>query len=336
MAPWVAVAARQKVLVVSASHAGTSHETADAVVELRGVRRRFGEVTALDGVSLSVGRGEVVGLLGHNGAGKTTTVRLLTGILAADGGEVRVHGLDPLVDGPEVRRTTGVVSAVPAVDDRLTAWQNLRFAGQVFGVDRTRVTERASELLEGFGLLDRAEEQVGGYSSGMRQRLGLARALLADPPLLVLDEPTAALDPVASRDVRELLGRLARDEARSVLLCSHNLVEVQRLCDRVVVLEHGRVIADGTPAALAGELGIGRLRFEIDPDDRAAAERLLLTAGLPCHPDGGGLVVTRRAGLDVPSLIADLVSADVRIHAVVPEEASLEDVYFALHDKERL
>lgn len=300
------------------------------------MRRVFGEVVALDGVSLSVGRGEVVGLLGHNGAGKTTTVRLLTGILAADGGTVRVHGLDPLVEGPVVRRTTGVVSAVPAVDDRLTAWQNLRFAGQVYGVDRAGVTERAGGLLERFGLADRADERVGGFSSGMRQRLALARALLADPPLLVLDEPTAALDPVASRDVRDLLGRLARDEARSVLLCSHNLVEVQRLCDRVVVLEHGRVIADGAPAALAGELGIGRLRFEIDPEHRARAEQRLAAAGLPCQPDGGGLVVTRQAGMDVPSLIADLVAADVRIHAVVPEDASLEDVYFALHDKERL
>ncbi len=312
---------------------GTAGDTADAVVELRGVRRRFGEVRALDEVSLSVGRGEVVGLLGHNGAGKTTTVRLLTGILAADGGEVRVHGLDPLVDGAQVRRTTGVVSAVPAVDDRLTARQNLRFVGEVFGVDRTRATQRAGELLDRFGLSERADERVGGFSSGMRQRLALARALLADPPLLVLDEPTAALDPVASRDVRDLLGRLAREESRSVLLCSHNLVEVQRLCDRVVVLEHGRVIADGTPATLAGELGIGRVRFEIDPDDRPRAERQLTTTGVSFQPDGAGLVVTRRPGLDVPAVIADLVGAQVRIHAVVPEGASLEDVYFALHEE---
>jgi ABC-2 type transport system ATP-binding protein len=320
---------------VPADHTDGPGVAASPMVELRGVRRRFGEVRALDGVSLSVGRGEVVGLLGHNGAGKTTTVRLLTGILAADAGDVRVHGLDPLADGPVVRRTTGVVSAVPAVDDRLTAWQNLRFAGEVFGVDRTHVTERAGGLLEQLGLLDRADERVGGYSSGMRQRLALARALLADPPLLLLDEPTAALDPVASRDVRDLLGRLVREEDRSVLLCSHNLVEVQRLCDRVVVLEHGRVIADGTPAGLAGELGIGRLRFEIDLHHRARAERRLEAVGLTSHPDAGGLVITRRPGLDVPSLIADLVHADVRIHAVVPEDASLEDVYFALHDKDQ-
>ncbi len=304
-------------------------------IDLRGVRRSFGEVRAIDGVSLSVAPGEVVGVLGHNGAGKTTTVRLLTGILAADDGQVRVHGLDPLTDGPAVRRATGVVSATPAVDDRLTAWQNLRFVAEVFGVDRAVASERSADLLERFGLRERADERVAGYSTGMRQRLALARALLPDPPLLVLDEPTAALDPVASRDVRDLLAHLARQEARSVLLCSHNLVEVQRLCDRVVVLEHGQVIADGTPASLAAELGIGRVRLEIEPDDRARAEGQLAARGLTCHPDGRGLVVAATPDLDVPSLIADLVGAHVRIHAVVPEDASLEDVYFALHEKER-
>ncbi len=307
--------------------------SAAGTIELRGVTRTFGEVRALDGVTLTVAPGEVVGLLGHNGAGKTTTVRLLTGILAADDGQVRVHGLDPLTDGTTVRRATGVVSATPAVDDRLTAWQNLRFVGEVFGVDRSVAAERASGLLERFGLQDRADERVAGYSTGMRQRLALARALLPDPPLLVLDEPTAALDPVASRDVRDLLAHLAREEARSVLLCSHNLVEAQRLCDRVVVLEHGRVIADGTPAGLAAELGIGRLRFDVDPADRDRAERQLAASGLSCQPDGSGLIVTKVAGMDVPKVIADLVRAEVRIHAVVPEEASLEDVYFALHDR---
>lgn len=302
-------------------------------ISLHGVSRAFGDVCALDDVTFSVNQGEVVGLLGHNGAGKTTTVRLLMGILAPDDGQIMVHGLDPLADGPTVRRRTGVVSAIPAVDDRLTAWQNLQFVADVFGVDRTAAAERASVLLDRFGLLDRANERVGGYSSGMRQRLALARALLHEPSLLVLDEPTAALDPIASRGVRDLLAHLAREEDRSVLLCSHNLVEVQRLCDRVVVLEHGRVIAAGTPASLADELGIGRVRFDIELDDRGRAERLLAAVGRPYTRDGNSLVVARTAGLDVPALIAEFVRADVRLHAVVPEAASLEDVYFALHDR---
>lgn len=304
-------------------------------IRMEAVERRFGEVRALDGVSLVVGAGEVVGLLGHNGAGKTTTVRLLTGILAADAGVVEVFGLDPLSEGPAVRRVTGVVSATPAVDDRLTALDNLRFVGEVFGVDRDRATERAGELLESLGLADRAEERVGGFSSGMRQRLALARALLPEPSLLLLDEPTAALDPVASRDVRDLLARLAREQSASMLLCSHNLVEVQALCDRVVVLEQGQVIAEGAPASLAAELGVGRLRIEVDPADRELARRVVAVDGAEIDSGPGGRLTLRSlAGVDVPRLVADLVEAGVRIHAVTPEDASLEDVYFALHERE--
>jgi len=304
-------------------------------VELDGVVRTFGELRALDGVTLSVEAGEVVGLLGHNGAGKTTTVRLLTGILAADAGSVRIHGMDPLVDGPAVRRATGVVSAVPAVDGRLTAIQNLRFVAEVFDVDRDDGERRARELLARFGLSDRAEDKVEGFSSGMRQRLALARALLPDPSLLLLDEPTSALDPVASRDVRELIERFAGERSRSVLLCSHNLVEVQQLCDRVVILEHGRVIAEGPPATLAAELAVGRLRLEVERAHAPRAGRLLEAAGLPFEASGGRIVLTRPGGVDVPDLIAELVAAGVRLYAVTPEDASLEDVYLALHERER-
>lgn len=305
------------------------------VVALEGVVHTFGELRALDGVTLSVEAGEVVGLLGHNGAGKTTTVRLLTGILTADAGSVRIHGRDPLVDGPAVRRATGVVSAVPAVDGRLTAVQNLRFVAEVFDVDRDEGQRRARELLDRFGLSERAEDKVEGFSSGMRQRLALARALLPDPSLLLLDEPTSALDPVASRDVRELIDRFAGERSRSVLLCSHNLVEVQQLCDRVVILEHGRVIAEGPPATLAAELSVGRLRLEVDRAHAPRAGRLLEAAGLPFEASGGRLVLTRPGGVDVPDLIAELVAAGVRLHAVTPEDASLEDVYLALHERER-
>ncbi|MFW5933691.1 MAG: ATP-binding cassette domain-containing protein, partial [Actinomycetota bacterium] len=182
------------------------------------------------------------------------------------------------------------------------------------------------------GLAERADERVGGYSSGMRQRLALARALLPDPSLLLLDEPTAALDPLASRDVRDLIGRLAHEQERSVLLCSHNLVEAQELCDRVVVLEHGRVIADGPPSQLAAELDIGRLALQVDPDHRELAEQVLAAAGAPYELGAPGrLTATSLAGLDVPTLVAELVAAGVRVHAVTPQDASLEDVYFALH-----
>lgn len=279
------------------------------------MRRTFDDVCALEGVSLTVGAGEVVGLLGHNGAGKTTAVRLVTGILAPDSGRVRVHGRDPLADGPTIRRTTGVVSATPAVDDRLTARQSLAFVGDVFGVDHVRAGQQAEALLDRLELADRADERVGGFSSGMRQRLALARTVLPEP-LLVLDEPTAALDPVASREVRDLLARLAREEGRSVLLCSHHLVEAQQLCDRVIVLDHGRVIADGAPAALAARLGIGRLRLDVDSGDRVVAEAVLADVGTTVEPGvDGQLWVASLADVDVPALVAALVAAGVRVPA---------------------
>ncbi len=309
---------------------------AEPVVRVDGVHRAFGEVRALDGASLQASAGEVVGLLGHNGAGKTTMVRLLTGVLTPDAGSVRVHGLDPQVDGPAVRRATGVVSANPAVDDRLTAEQNLHFVGDVFGVDRAVTVERTRDLLERFELSRRTDERVQGFSSGMRQRLAFARALLPEPPLLLLDEPTAMLDPVASRDVRELVDRLAREESRCVVICSHNLVEVQQLCDRVVVLEHGRVIATGPPSTLAAELGIGRLRVDVDPRDVDTARRIVEECGATVRSVRGGQLDTEElAGVHVPDVVAALVHAGARVHAVVPLEASLEDVYLALHGRKR-
>jgi ABC-2 type transport system ATP-binding protein len=301
---------------------------ADPAVEIDGVHRSFGAIRALDGMSLTVGRGEVVGLLGHNGAGKTTTVRLLLGILAPDRGAIRVLGRDPLHDGPDVRRSIGLVSATPGVDERLTARQNLAFAADVYGVDDR---ERAGALLEQFDLYSRADDRVAGFSTGMRQRLALARALLHDPPLLLLDEPTAALDPVVSREVRATVERLA-GEGRSVVLCSHNLTEAQQLCDRVVVLQEGRVIAEGAPMALAASLGLTRLRLLVDAGDRAAAESAVVGLGGAVEGRNGQLAVTGLDASVVPGLVAALVDAGVRVHGVVPEDASLEDVYFALHD----
>ena len=224
---------------------------ADFAIETRGVSRRFGEIVAVDDLSLQVRAGEVFGCLGHNGAGKTTTVRLLNGVLQPDRGDARVLGLDPRRDGPALRARTGVVTESASLDARLTARDNLGIYADLFGVPRDEVAPRTEALLARFGLADRADDRVATYSTGMRQRLMLARALLHEPEIMFLDEPTAGLDPVAARQVHELIGRLAREERRTVFLCTHNLVEAQRLCDRVAVLEHGRLAALGTPGELA-------------------------------------------------------------------------------------
>jgi ABC-2 type transport system ATP-binding protein len=306
-----------------------------AQLELRNVTRRFGEVTAVDALDLEVQRGEVVGLLGHNGAGKTTTVRLLAGLLAADAGQVRVAGLDPTVEGAEVRQRLGVLPSQPVVDTRLTARQNLRFAAELFGLRTADLDARIDATLTGFDLAGRGDERVAGFSTGMRQRLSLARVLLSDPDTLLLDEPTSALDPVAARQVRRRLASLAQQEHRTVVLCTHDLAEAEQLCDRVVVLEHGRVVLEGSPAELAAAHGVGGVLLEVAPDQvEAVRDRLGRTAVAgEVEIDAAGRV--RATGVprdEIPGLVWALATDHLAVYEVRRLDPTLEEVYLALHD----
>lgn len=309
----------------------------EPVIVTDGLTRRFGDVVAVDGLTLEIGPGEVFGFLGHNGAGKTTTVRLLNGLLSPDGGAVRVLGLDPLNDGPALRRRTGVLTETPSLDERLTGRENLEIYAELYDVPRAKVADRIASLLEGFELAHRADEKTGAYSKGMKQRLALARALLHEPDILFLDEPTSGLDPVGARRVHELITRLSQEQQRTVLLCTHNLAEAQKLCGRVAVLERGRLVALGTPAELARRLGRSqRLEVDVASHDVPAALEVLraqLGASDPEHVNGKIMVV----GADrerIPELVAALVGAGVRIYGITPQEPSLEDVYFALQGEE--
>lgn len=305
-----------------------------SVIESHGLTRRFGDLVAVDRLTLTVEAGEVFGFLGHNGAGKTTTVRLLNGVLAPSNGRARVLGLDPLADGPTLRRRTGVLTETPSLDERLTARENLTLYADLYGVPRAQVAQRVEELLATFELTERADEPVGGYSRGMKQRLALARALLHQPDLLFLDEPTAGLDPVAARRVRQLIARLSREGGRTVFLCTHNLAEAQELCDRVAVLEHGRLLALGTPAELARRLVHSlRLEIEVAPEGVPVALEVLHAAlgRADLAHDAGRITVQGAERERVPELVTALAGAGVRIYRVVPQEPSLEDVYFALH-----
>jgi ABC-2 type transport system ATP-binding protein len=306
------------------------------VIQTSSITRRFGEKNAVDNLTLDVQAGEIFGFLGHNGAGKTTTVRLLNGVLEPTSGSARVLGLDPQIDGPALRARTGVLTETPSLDERLTARENLSIYADLYNVARAEVPGRVDFLLSEFELSDRADEKAGGYSKGMKQRLALARALLHKPVLLFLDEPTAALDPVAARHVHALVENLARREGCTVFLCTHNLVEAQKLCDRVAVMEHGRLVALGTPADLTRQF-VKRLDvdLEVDPAQLDLALKTLqefphLLIGSPKR-EKDFLTLTLAGRAAIPELLCNLVQKGLRVYRLAPQEANLEEVYFALN-----
>ncbi len=308
------------------------------VITINQLSRVFKQTVAVDKLSLEVHAGEIFGFLGHNGAGKTTTVRLLNGVIEPTSGNMRVLDLDPQVDGPALRARTGVLTETPSMDERLTAWDNLSIYAELYGVPRADVSTRIKDLLTEFDLADRAQEKVGGYSKGMKQRLALARALLHKPELLFLDEATSGLDPIAAHHVNNLIERMARREGCTVFLCTHNLVEAQKLCDRVAILEHGRLVALGTPAELTSQY-VRRLDVEIEvpaeqvPTTLAVLRSLpKLVLGEPTQPNSA-LVVTINKYESIPEVLDCLVQNHVRVYRLAPQEANLEQVYFTLHEE---
>jgi ABC-2 type transport system ATP-binding protein len=212
--------------------------------------REFGAVRALDALDLEVPAGAIFGFLGPNGSGKTTTIRLLLGLLEPTAGRAEVLGLDPLRNGDALRARTGALLEHDGLYERLTARENLEFHARIAGLERPARRARIEELLRRTGLWERRDDPVGEWSRGMKQKLALARALLARPALVLLDEPTAGLDPVAAAALREELARLAREEGTTVFLTTHLLGEAERLCSLVAILRRGRLVAMGPPDRL--------------------------------------------------------------------------------------
>ncbi|MGK2948638.1 MAG: ABC transporter ATP-binding protein [Acidimicrobiales bacterium] len=304
-----------------------------AAIVTEDLTRSFPSGRALDGLTLEVEQGEVLALLGPNGAGKTTTVRLLNGILTPERGRAVVLGIDPAVDGDAVRRRTGVLTEHAGLDERLTARENLELTARMRGLDRRWAAKRTADLLERFGMADRADVTVQGTSTGQRKRLALARALLHDPDVLFLDEPTSGLDPAATRDVIDLIGALATDHGRTVVLCTHFLGEAGRLADRMAVLHRGVLHAFGRPEEIAAELWDG-LDAVLDlggPIDPAAADALrsLPSVGVVAVTPTGAMVRVP-ARDDVPALVRLLVERGVAVYGATAHAPTLEDVYFAV------
>ncbi len=304
------------------------------VIHTQHLTRQFGETVAVDSLDLSIARGEVFGFLGHNGAGKTTTVRLLNGILAPSGGSAQILGLDSAIQGAQIRAQTGVLTETPAIDERLTGYENLHIFGRLFNVEDP--ANRTNSLLDQFDLLDRAHERVSSYSKGMKQRLALARAFLHDPQIIFLDEPTSSLDPVATHQVHEMIRTISQDEGRTVFICTHNLDEAARLCHRVGVMDHGKLIALGTPAELTHQADVA-LHYELEVQAEDAHIIIQTVQNLA----GATQVEHRNNILDVwvdhretvPDMLGALYEAGVRVYRVTPQELTLEDVYLSLHNQ---
>src|SRR5690606_39705560 len=249
------------------------------IIEARGLVKRYGEVTALAGLDLTVPEGTVLGLLGPNGAGKTTAVRILTTLLKADEGHAVVAGVDVARDPQAVRSRIGLSGQYAAVDEHLTGFENLDMVGRLYGLGRTRSRERARELLERFSLADAGDRPSKTYSGGMRRRLDLAAALVAEPPVLVLDEPTTGLDVRARMDMWEVIRELVSGGA-TLLLTTQYLEEADHLADDIIVIDHGLAIAHGTADQLKSQVGGERVEMVLhqDADSRAAFAALAAVA----------------------------------------------------------
>ncbi len=223
------------------------------MIETNGLSKRFEDFLAVDGVNLTVRPGAVLALLGPNGAGKTTTVRMLTSILKPSAGWARINGYDVAREPEGVRRSVGVLTEHHGLYYRMRAAEYLDFFGELYGLDHATSHTRAARLLDRFGMDFARDKRLGEYSKGMRQKLALIRALLHDPPVLLLDEPTSAMDPQSAKLVRDAIVELRADQ-RAIILCTHNLVEAETLADQIAVIRRGRILTQGSPAALKREL----------------------------------------------------------------------------------
>ena len=229
-----------------------------AVIKSEGLSKYYGkggEIRAVDGLDLEVYEGETFGLLGPNGSGKTTTVRLLNGIIKPTRGIATVNGFDILVQENEVKRVTGMLAESPGLYDKLSGYEFLEFMGALYDVPGGILSERIDELLKLFGLHDRSDHLIEGYSSGMKQKLLIAAALIHDPPILFLDEPTSTLDPRASHMVKELIEELADTAGKTIFMCSHLLPVVEELCDRIGIINRGKLVAVGTVEEIIDKSG---------------------------------------------------------------------------------
>ena len=301
-------------------------------IEATGLVKVFGETRAVDGVDLAVRSGSVYGVLGPNGAGKTTAIRMLATLLRPDAGSARVLGHDIVEEADAVRSAVTLTGQLASVDEDLTGRENLILVGRLLGLKRAQAKNRATELLEAFGLAEAATKLVKNYSGGMRRRLDIAASIVVTPRLMFLDEPTTGLDPRSRNQVWDIIRMLVAG-GTTILLCTQYLEEADQLADGIAVIDHGKVIAEGTPGQLKASVGAGALHVRLlDPHQRPEAERLLTRdlGSAFLEPDPAALSVQCADADRGAEAIAGLTRAGVKIADFSLGQPSLDEVFLAL------
>jgi ABC-2 type transport system ATP-binding protein len=301
-----------------------------AAIEVAGLQRSFDDVHAVQGVDLEVADGEIYGFLGPNGAGKTTTVRMLTTLLLPTGGRATVAGHDVVREARAVRASIGVALQEAALDPLMTGRELIRLLATLQGIPTREGRHRADQLLERVGLAEAADRRVGGYSGGMQRRLDLAAALVHEPRVLFLDEPTTGLDPVSRKTIWEEVRNL-NDAGTTVFLTTQYLEEADQLADNVGIIDRGRIVAEGTPESLKASIGNPHIRLTLEEGSIAQAERACSQVGRLLPPTDGKtvLVEVENGAADIPRAVRALDDAGIEVGSLELVQPTLDDVFVA-------
>lgn len=318
-------------------HSTSTFRNSRLAVEAVGLVKSFGDNKAVNGVNLSIEAGCIYGVLGPNGAGKTTTISMLSTLMKPDGGRAAIFGYDTVREAHPVRQLIGLTGQYASVDEKLSASENLFLFGRLLGLSRSDARRKSTELLEAFDLMEAASRPLSKFSGGMRRRLDLAASLIAQPPLIFLDEPTTGLDPRTRLQMWDTIRKLVASGS-TVLLTTQYLEEADQLADRIAVIDTGKVIAEGTPSELKASVGLAALELQLRSveDADAASDVIRRSLGIDCHISPEGMIT---APLADPGLITDILLALRNLHIELLEVSvkspTLDEVFMAITGKEK-